>query len=79
LVNLKGISDNYIRINRTDTLLIDGDFTLSRGEYNYTVMGAVTAGTLQINLNSNKMLKVFIRNAQKRISSILLMHSMYDT
>ena len=66
LVNLKGISDNYIRINRTDTLLIDGDFSLGRGEYNYTVMGAVTAGTLQINLNSNKMLKVYYPKRTKK-------------
>jgi len=66
LVNLKGVSEKYIALNRTDTLLVDGDFTLKKGEYNYTVMGAVTAGTLQINLNSNKMVKVFYPKRTKK-------------
>lgn len=66
LVNLKGISEKYIATNRTDTLLIDGDFTLKKGEFYYTVIGAVTAGTLQINLNSNKMVKVFYPKRTKK-------------
>lgn len=59
LIQLKGVQPNYVTNSGFDTLLIDGDFDLQANDCDFGVMGAIAAGTLQLNLNSNELIKVY--------------------
>lgn len=66
LVRLKGIGDGYAAARNMDRILIDGDFILTQGPFHYGVLGAIAAGTLQINLNSPETLQVYYPKRTRR-------------
>jgi lipoprotein-releasing system permease protein len=51
VASLKGVDENYIPMNRMDTMVIDGDFILKNGASDYAVFGAGVAYNLGVNLN----------------------------
>ena len=59
LIELKGVSQTYARNSGFDKLLIDGDFDLQHDGCEVGVMGAIAAGTLQVNLSGAELYKVF--------------------
>lgn len=59
LIELKGVSSTYARNSGFDELLIDGDFDLQHDGCEFGVMGAIAAGTLQVNLSGADLYKVF--------------------
>ena len=59
LIELKGVSPTYARNSGFDELLIDGDFDLQHDGCEFGVMGAIAAGTLQVNLSGAELYKVF--------------------
>ena len=59
LIELKGVSPDYARHSGFDQLLIDGDFDLQHDGCEFGVMGAIAAGTLQVNLSGADLYKVF--------------------
>lgn len=59
LAKLKGVDPNYGINNRFDTLIIDGQFLLQKGEINYMSMGAGVAYHLGVNLAEYKSIKTY--------------------
>lgn len=59
LIELKGVGPEYARNSGFDELLIDGDFDLQHDGCEFGVMGAIAAGTLQVNLSGAELYKVF--------------------
>ena len=59
LIELKGVGPEYARNSGFDELLIDGDFDLQHDGCEFGVMGAIAAGTLQVNLSGGELYKVF--------------------
>lgn len=59
LIDLKGISDDYSRQSGFDTLLVDGSFCLHNGDVEGGVLGAISAGLLQVNLNDQQFYKIY--------------------
>ena len=59
LIELKGVGPDYARSSGFDDLLIDGDFDLQHDGCEFGVMGAIAAGTLQVNLSGAELYKVF--------------------
>lgn len=59
LIELKGVSPSYARNSGFEELLIDGDFNLQHDGCEFGVMGAIAAGTLQVNLSGAELYKVF--------------------
>lgn len=59
LVTLKGVDQSYIATNNMQHLLIDGTFELGSDPLYYGIPGAVSAGLLQINLNSPEMMHIY--------------------
>ena len=59
LIELKGVGPDYARNSGFDELLIDGDFDLQHDGCEFGVMGAIAAGTLQVNLSGAELYKVF--------------------
>lgn len=63
LVELKGVSSDYPYHSKMQSLLIDGAFFLRdstpTGCYEYGVMGSIVAGIIQLNLLSDKPIKLY--------------------
>ncbi len=72
IVTLKGVSEEYLRNNPLDTMLIDGDFILENNGYNFTVMGYLVAYKLGIKINDfSNPLQVYVpKRTKKRLTSI---------
>ncbi len=61
IAKIKGISENYEKISRLDTMMIDGNFQLQEGKSNYAILGAGVAWILGVNLRDvAKMLVVYV-------------------
>lgn len=65
VATIKGVDGSYVNITGVDTMLIDGEFALKKGEYDLGVAGYGIAYRLQVNLLALTPLKVFVpkRNA----------------
>lgn len=50
LVKVKGVSPNFIRQRRMDSMIVEGEFVLQRGPVNYAIIGRGIEFQLQINL-----------------------------
>ena len=66
LIELKGVSPTYARNSGFDELLIDGDFDLQHDGCEFGVMGAIAAGTLQVNLSGAELYKIFYPKRLKK-------------
>ncbi|MCR4681070.1 MAG: ABC transporter permease [Bacteroidales bacterium] len=66
LLRLKGVSKEYIERKGFDNLLIDGTFDLYRGGQPCAVVGNIAAGTLQLNLRSYDLMKVYYPKRTKK-------------
>ncbi|MEI8203866.1 MAG: FtsX-like permease family protein [Bacteroidota bacterium] len=51
IIILKGINKDFARSNRIDTMTIDGNFVLEKGDNNFAVLGSGVAYYLDVNLN----------------------------
>ncbi len=51
LITLRGIDNTYKQTTNVDTLLINGDFTLTQGDNDYLVLGQGVAHVLNTNIN----------------------------
>ena len=59
LAKLKGVDDEYGKANRFDTLIIDGQFLLQKGNNDYMILGAGVAYHLGVNLAQFSSIKTF--------------------
>ncbi len=59
LAKLKGVDENYGKDNRFDTLIVDGNFLLQKGNIDYVILGAGVAYHLGLNLSQFKTLKTY--------------------
>lgn len=59
LIELKGVGTNYGHNSGFGNLIIDGEFCLDKDGCEYGIMGAIAAGTLQVNLNSPELFKIY--------------------
>ncbi len=58
---MKGVSGNYKNVSGLDTLVVEGKFQLSKGKYNYTVVGSGVAWYLDINIkDTHKFISVYV-------------------
>jgi len=48
---IKGVSDNYVLATGIDTMIVDGEMLLQRGDTDYAVVGGEIAYNLQMNIN----------------------------
>ncbi len=51
IATVKGVSDNFEEISGVDTMMVDGNFILTREGENYTVIGQGIAYFLNVNVN----------------------------
>ncbi|MCF8231324.1 MAG: ABC transporter permease [Bacteroidales bacterium] len=51
IARIKGVSDNYSRINALDTMMVSGQMLLQEGERNFTVLGYGVAYKLGLNVS----------------------------
>ena len=66
LVTMKGISDKYLGRFKMDKLLIDGMLPIEFEGNDWVLLGAVNAGTIQLNLNRWEMLKLYYPKRTKK-------------
>lgn len=59
IVNIKGVKENYRKITRIDSTIVDGGFLLKTSKTNLAVLGNGVAGKLRINL-MNFHQKIFL-------------------
>lgn len=93
LTNIKGVSNTYPKNAGLDTLIYDGAFLLNEKEHQFAVLGAIAAGTLDINLNGFDLLKFHYPKRNKKNmsnpieafntqylqpSGVFLSHTQYD-
>ncbi len=68
IVTLKGVNKDFAKSNHIDSTLIDGYFTLEKGEHNYAVLGSGVAYFLDVNLNDfSNSLNVFVPKRTKNV------------
>ncbi|MCD4730137.1 MAG: FtsX-like permease family protein [Bacteroidales bacterium] len=72
IVTLKGVSNEFLKNNPLDTMLVDGDFILENNAYNFTVMGYLVAYNLGIKINdfSNPVHVYLPKRTKKRLTSL---------
>lgn len=69
IVRIKGVSDDFEKMSRLDTMLIEGSFVLEQGNSNYAVLGAGIAYLVNVNLNDIlNPLYVYAINRTKKIT-----------
>jgi lipoprotein-releasing system permease protein len=93
LTNFKGVSSDYPKQSKIDQLIYDGSFTLEKNTEPYAVLGAIAAGTLNINLNGFDLLKFHYPKRERKNfsdpteafnvlyakpSGVFLSHTQYD-
>lgn len=66
LLYIKGIPDNYFRDNHFENMLVDGDTALRKIQQPCAILGTGTAGKLEINLLSYKLIKIFYPKRTKK-------------
>ncbi len=66
LTHIKGVSNTYPKNLGLDTLIYDGNFSLVKNGEQYVVLGAINAGTLDINLNGFELLKFHYPKRDKK-------------
>lgn len=59
LIELKGVDADFSHQSGFDTLLIDGQFSLQNGTTEGGVLGVISAGLIQLNLNGAEMYKLY--------------------
>lgn len=61
IARIKGVSENYPRVSKLDSIIIDGSLVLQQGNSNFAVVGAGVAWYLGININNLKnLLTVYV-------------------
>jgi len=69
IARIKGVSENYTRVSRLDSIIIDGTMTLQEGAANFAVVGAGVAWYLNININNIRdLLSVYVPKRGKASS-----------
>lgn len=66
LTHIKGVSNTYPQNLGLDTLIYDGTFSLVKNGEQFVVLGAINAGTLDINLNGFELLKFHYPKRDKK-------------
>jgi lipoprotein-releasing system permease protein len=72
IVALKGVSNDFLKHNPMDSMLVDGDFILQDGNVNFTIMGYLVAYHLGIKINDfSNPLTVYVPKRTKNTISAL--------
>jgi len=66
LLYVKGVPDRYFQTNHFDNMIIDGDTALYKLQQPCAIMGSGSAGKLQINLLSYKLMKMYYPKRTKK-------------
>ena len=66
LLYVKGVPDTYLQTNHFEGMLIDGDTALYKLQEPCAIMGAGSAGKLEINLFSYKLMKMYYPKRTKK-------------
>ncbi len=70
IVRMKGVETDYAEMNRIDTAVVQGDFILEEGRFNYAVLGYGVAYNLQIHLSdSQNPLHFYLPDKSKKLSA----------
>jgi len=65
---MKGVSENFSKMNGIDTMIYDGEFYLKRGTENYAVVGYGVAYYLSIGLTFITPLKIWVPKRKENIT-----------
>lgn len=93
LTHFKGVDGNYAKNSKIDQLIYDGAFKIDTNGNQFTVLGSIVAGTLDVNLNGFDLLKFHYPKRDKKNlsnpteafntlflqpSGVFLSHTQYD-
>lgn len=71
IVQAKGVDENFTKVSRLDTAMVDGHFVLSEGANNYTVLGYGIQLELGLNVrNDFSIIDVYLPNRKAKAGSI---------
>lgn len=68
IATIKGVDDNYLKINRLDTMMVDGEFVLKIDNQNFAVVGQGIAYFLEMGLQFIHPLQIYILKKNAAIS-----------
>ncbi len=68
IATMKGVGNNFPKINGIDTMIIDGEFVLRDDEINYAVLGYGISYKLSYGLNSLKPIKIWIPKRKGKVT-----------
>ena len=61
IVTIKGVNDDFQKLSRLDTMIIDGKFVLQNGVHDYAVVGQAIAYKLGLNLkDQSNLIEVYV-------------------
>ena len=76
---LKGVDDNFKRLNKVSDKLTEGEFVFKMDNIDYCVIGRGIKYSLGIRTNSNfQSIKVFSLNEGKKLSPSLMQQNIYN-
>ena len=68
IATIKGVSNNFDKINGIDSMIIDGGFVLEDGAINYAILGYGVSYKLSYGLNSLKPIKIWIPKRKGKVT-----------
>lgn len=69
IVRMKGVTPNYPAMNKLDTTIVQGNFLLQEGRYNYAVLGYGVAYHLQVTLSDfQNSLQIYLPDKTKKLN-----------
>lgn len=66
LATVKGVSDDYIKMTGLDTMMVEGEFKLKEGAFQYAVMGQGIAYYLSVGLNLINPINIYVPQKGRR-------------
>lgn len=69
IATIKGVDDNYLKVNSADTTIIDGEFKLRDGNASFAVIGQTVGYFLQVGLQFVNPIMVYVLRKDAPISA----------
>ncbi len=69
IATIKGVDDNYLKVNSADTTIIDGEFKLRDGDASFAVIGQGVGYFLQVGLQFINPIMVYVLRKDAPISA----------
>jgi lipoprotein-releasing system permease protein len=68
IATIKGVDDSYLKVNRLDTMVIEGEFTIKEGLQNYAVVGQGISYYLQVGLQFIHPIQIYVLRKDASLS-----------